>query len=365
MYRVESQRTCAFWRASVLGAADALIFLPAGAALAKKKIKPAPTANPQRENRAYCSQTSAALFAACKHELQDDFQVARAVCINTLDPIEREACAEDSHEALAEGAQECAEVRDAREDVCDLVGQARYEPDFDPADYDDPRQPTNPNPYQPLAVGNHWVVSDGDEQVDIEVLDKVKLIEGVLCLVVSDIVSENGAPLEITDDWFAQRKDGGVAYCGEQTAEYETFPGDDPQEAELTSTDGAFKHGRDGSKAGLLFMGTPRVGDSYRQEWSPSNAEDTATVLSTSYGYGQNAALDAAVPQALAQLLCSANDCVVTAEFSALSPGGLEHKYYARGIGFFLATNPNRPGSSVEQLVGCNFDARCASLPQP
>ncbi len=360
MDQVEPQLFRAFWRASLLGTAAALSFLPADAPLAKEKYMLEPG---HRESRAYCSQSTAALLAACKHEVQDDFDVSRAVCINTPDPVERVACSEEAREARAEGAQECAEVREAREDVCDLVGQARYAPDFDPASFDDPRQPTNPNPYQPLAIGNHWVVADGDEQVDIEVLDKVKSIEGVLCLVVSDIVSENGAPLEITDYWFAQRKDCGVVYCGENTAEYETFPGDDPQEAEQVSSDGSFKHGRDGSKAGLLFPGTPHVGDSYRQEWSPSNAEDAATVLSTSYAYGQNAALDESVPQALAALLCAASDCVVTAEFSALSPGGLEHKYYARGIGFFLATHPGQPGA--EQLVDCNFDSRCAALPQP
>jgi hypothetical protein len=152
-------------------------------------------------------------------------------------------------------------------------------------------------------------------------------------------------------------------YCGENTAEYETFAGDDPVEPERVSMDGTFKAGRDGDKAGLLFPASPRVGSTYRQEFSAGNAEDAAMVLSTTYSYGHDATLDQLVPPALAQLLCAAGDCVVTAEFSPLSPGNLEHKYFARGIGFFLATKPGRGG--VEQLVGCNMDARCASLPQP
>jgi hypothetical protein len=365
MFRIEPKRSRALARGSMLCAAALLMFLPADAALAKrKKQRPAPPASEQREGQRYCSQTTAALFAACKHELQDDFQVARAICINTPDPAEREACTEDSREALADGAEECAEVRDARDDLCDRIGEARYAPDFDPANYDDPRSPTNPNPYFPLAVGNRWSISDGSsEMVEIEVQDKVKSIDGVLCLVVNDTASDGGVPIEITDDWFAQRKDGGIFYCGESTAEYETFPGDDPQEVELVSIDGSFKAGRDGDKPGLLFPGTPRVGDTNRQEWSPGNAEDAATVLSISYGYGHDAVLDQFVPPALAQLLCAANDCVVTAEFSPLSPSGLEHKYFARGIGFFLATKPR--SGNIEQLVGCNMDARCASLPQP
>jgi len=345
--------------------AFALLVLPAGEALAKKKnktkAKPAPEA--QRESREYCSATTHALFSACRNETQDDYFVARAICINTSDSEEREGCLDDAKESLEDGAEECVEVRDARDDLCDRIGEGRYEPDFDPASLDDPRVPTNPNPFFPIAVGNHWSVSDGNEQIEIEVLDKVKSIDGVLCIVVNDTVYEDGVPVEITDDWFAQRKDGGVMYCGESTAEYEVFEGDDPQDPERVSMDGSFKAGRDGDKPGLLFPGTPRVGDTYRQEWSPANAEDAATVLSTSYSYGHDATLDQGVPPALAQLLCSAGDCVVTAEFSPLSPGGLEHKYFARGIGFFLAVHPRRPGA--EQLVGCNFDARCASLPQP
>jgi len=345
--------------------AFALLLLPPGEALAKKKHKakgkPAPVA--ERESREYCSATTQALFSACRNETQDDFFVARAICINISDPEERDACVEDAKDSREDGAEECAEVRDARDDLCDRIGEGRYEPDFDPASFDDPRAPTNPNPFFPIAVGNHWSVADGSERVEIEVLDEVKSIDGVLCIVVNDTASEDGVPLEITDDWFAQRKDGGVMYCGENTAEYEVFEGDDPQRPERVSMDGSFKAGRDGDKPGLLFPGTPRVGDTHRQEWSPSNAEDAAMVLSTSYSYGHDATLDQNVPPALAQLLCAAGDCVVTAEFSPLSPGGLEHKYFARGIGFFLATKPGRPG--VERLIGCNFDARCASLPQP
>ena len=69
------------------------------------------------------------------------------------------------------------------------------------------------------------------------------------------------------------------------------------------------------------------------------------------------------MPPALARLLCNAGDCLVTREYSPMSPGVFEHKYYARGIGQFLATTPST-GKSVE-LISCNMDARCASLPRP
>ena len=365
MIGIESKRSRAVVRGSLLCAAALLIFLPADAALAKKKQKPAPVAEAQRRpSTKFCSDSADLQEQGCLFGARDDQFTARTICLNISDAAERAACVADTADAASEARLLCDEQSDAREDLCARIGEGRYEPDFDPANYDDPRSPTNPNPYFPLAVGNRWSISDGSsETVEIEVQNKVKSIDGVLCLVVNDTASDGGAPIEITDDWFAQRKDGGVVYCGENTAEFELFPGDDPQEVELVSIDGSFKAGRDGDKPGLVFPGTPRVGATHRQEWSPGNAEDAATVLSTTYSYGHDATLDQLVPPALAQLLCSANDCVVTAEFSPLSPSGLEHKYFARGIGFFLATKQGR--GSIVQLVGCNFDARCASLPQP
>jgi hypothetical protein len=68
------------------------------------------------------------------------------------------------------------------------------------------------------------------------------------------------------------------------------------------------------------------------------------------------------VPKALVQLLCH-GDCVVTHAFTAVEPGVIERKYFAPGIGFILQTKP-ATGLSV-QLVGCNFDHRCGSLPKP
>jgi hypothetical protein len=313
----------------------------------------------------FCSATAKQQERACAYDTMDNYYTARAICANIGDSAERSACFGDAVETLRDETQECRDQSDARADLCELVGEAPYEPDFDPAHFDDPRSPlTNPNPYMPLGVGDHWTTSSSSGEIDeVEVQNKVKSIAGVLCRVVNDTVYVDGVPTEVTHDWVAQRKDGGVMYCGEETGEYETFPGDDPQEPELVDTEGSFKTGREGAKPGLLFPAAPQVDDSYRQEWSPGNAEDAATVLSTSYSYGHDATLDELVPAALAQLLCSAGDCVVTAEFTPLEPDALERKYYAKGIGNFLVTNPEE--GTIEQLVGCNMDARCASLPQP
>ncbi len=334
------------------------------AALAALLLLPSPS-NANSGNRGgsrSCSATAQLQREACQSEAADDYSIARAICLNLEDPAERQECNSDAIESRSEAKSDCRDQSDARAELCDALGEGRYEPDFDPANFDDPRSPTHPNPYFPLAVGSHWSFVGDEETNDIDVLDKVKSIEGVLCLVVSDVVSVEGVALELTDDWFALRKNGDVVYCGEETAEYEVFAGDDPQEPELTSTEGAWKAGRDGDKPGTLVPGTPVVGRTDRQEWSPSNAEDAATVLSTTYSYGVDATLDAFVPQDLAELLCSGGDCLVSKEFSPLDDS-FERKYYARSVGKFLEVSAE--SGNINQLVACNVHALCASLPQP
>ena len=66
-------------------------------------------------------------------------------------------------------------------------------------------------------------------------------------------------------------------------------------------------------------------------------------------------------PPGLARLLCARN-CVVTRNISSLEPGQFQRKYYAPGIGVFLETAPQT--GEVNRLVKCNFDPRCAQLPQ-
>lgn len=92
------------------------------------------------------------------------------------------------------------------------------------------------------------------------------------------------------------------------------------------------------------------------------NAEDVTEILTTTYSFGKFPQLDQLVPRRLAQLLCS-GDCVVTKNYSLLEPGIFARKYYAPGIGVFLEVEPDT--RTVVQLVKCNFDSRCAMLPQP
>jgi hypothetical protein len=351
----------------VVGAWMALVVVCAAPAEAGKKKQPKPppplSEEDRDEARGACSRSSNALFSACRVGVTEQGFATRAVCVNLADAEDREACLGEIEEAREEGLTECRAQRDARRALCGKIGEAPYEPDMDPALFQDPRNPSQPNRYFPLAVGNRWVFEGDGEHIEIEVLDKTKRISGVDCIVLNDRVSVDGVVVEDTDDWVGLRTDGTAEYCGELSRDYEQFAGDDPEEPELVAIDGTFKAGVDGAKSGTLMLGTPVVGRTYRQEWFAGEAEDVGTVLSTTYRYGQNATLDTAVPRALAELMCANGDCVVIADTSTLSPGAYEHKFFAPGVGIFLEVNPER-GEFVP-LIACSHDPRCASLPLP
>lgn len=312
----------------------------------------------------FCSATASAQNTACRSEVRDDYYVAKAICTNLSDAEQRAECFGDAASERKEGLRLCSDQRAARVALCDQIGEGRYDPDIDPANFDDDfHNLTHPSPYYPLGIGNVWEYQSPGETSRVEVIDETKLIEGVTCIVVRDVVSFEEGGSEDTNDWYAHRTDGTVDYFGEESKDLEVFPGDAPMNPELVSIEGSFKAGRDGDKSGTIFLADPAVGDTYRQEWSAGNAEDAATVLSVDYGYGSDPDLDRFVPAVLANQLCAVNDCVVTADFTPTEPDVVERKYYARGIGTFFEVKLDT--GETTQLVDCNFDARCALLPTP
>jgi hypothetical protein len=290
-----------------------------GAAAALLLIVPDALAGP-------CTNTATAALRACRAEVVDDFQIARGVCINLSDSAERSECLDEAGAERQEARGLCQEQRDARLDLCEALGEARYDPDFEPADFVDPLAiggAVAPNPYFPLIPGTRWVYEGGDETVIVTVTDRTKLIEGVTCLVVNDLVEEDGVAIEDTDDWYAQDLDGNVWYCGEIARNFEVFEGDVPEEAELVDIDGSWKAGRDGALPGIIMLALPQVGDVYRQEVALGEAEDAARVISTTGS--------ATVPAASCE-----GDCVVTRDFTPLEPDANERKFYAPGVGLIL-----------------------------
>jgi hypothetical protein len=327
-------------------------------------VRPAPAGedDDHEPTGRFCSATTTVQLEACQSQVNADFFTAKALCMNVVVDAERRACFRDAQAARRDGSKLCREQRRAREDVCAAIGQARYDANFDPMLFDhDFRKLTHPNPYFPLGIGNQWKYASPNGTVVVEVLDKTKLVQGVTCIVVNDLVEQDGEVIEDTDDWFGQRKDGTVDYCGESVRNLETFAGDHPAEPELVDVHGSWKAGR-GALPGTSLPGSPVAGRTHRQEFRPGVAEDIAKVLSTTYSFGHDPELDELVPRALAERLCAA-DCLVTRESTPIEPGKFQRKYYARGIGLFLDVTPET--GKVVRLTECNFGSRCASVPKP
>ena len=120
------------------------------------------------------------------------------------------------------------------------------------------------NPWWPMRPGSRWVYRETDsegarQRVVVTVTKRTKLIaNGVRARVVHDVVTEDGEPVEVTDDWYAQDRCGNVWYLGEATKEYEN--------GKVVSTEGSFEAGVDGAQAGVIMLAKPRKGMRYRQE---------------------------------------------------------------------------------------------------
>ena len=303
-----------------------------------------------------CLDSAHAMDWSCAFEVREEYYAALALCRNA-EPADQAECFANANSDRIEATEECGEVFEARSELCVALGEDRYDPDLDPADFE--TEFTNLNPYFPLAPGNLWVIEAEDETITIQVLDQTKLIEGIRCIVVNDFVEAEDES-EDTDDWFAQATNGDVHYCGEESKDFEVFEGDEPQIPELVSIDGSFKAGRDGAESGILMFGDPQIGALYRQEYALGEAEDIGEILSIDYDYGDDPELDAFVPQGLADLMCN-DDCLVVRDSTPLEPGEFEHKYFSPGIGLFLEVKPEE--GETAQLVECNLGGACDLLP--
>ena len=275
----------------------------------------------------HCNSQAISKRHSCIFEIHEEYWDARGNCFDLFTSAERIPCVKTAVEEREEARSECEDQLMARKEVCDLVGPGPYIPDFAPANFIDPNDiggSVTPNPYFSLVVGNTWEYAGDDETVTVT--DKTKLVAGVTCRVVNDVVREDGQVIEDTNDWYAQHLNGDVWYCGELARDFETFEGDEPQEPELVEIDGSFKAGRDNARPGILVLADPQVGDAYRQEMSLGEAEDFAQVIGIT---GTESVPGAA---------CSGS-CLVTRDFTALEPGHEENKYYVPGVGPILEVN--------------------------
>lgn len=192
-----------------------------------------------------------------------------------------------------------------------------YKPKIDPAAFTTKID----NPYYPLVPGTTTTLIEKSGKHSFEniitVLPETRVVMGVTCVVVHDVVREKGKLKEETKEWFAQDKDGTVWYFGEDTREY--GPG------KHVTTEGSWEAGIDRGQPGIVMPGHPAPGAPYRQEYGPGAAEDMAQVIET----------DASVKTPFGAFA----HCVRTKEWSLLEAGA-EKKWYAPGIGMVREESP-------------------------
>ena len=192
------------------------------------------------------------------------------------------------------------------------------------------------NPYWPMTPGSRWTYRESEDgevfDVVVTVTDKTKPIaNGIEARVVHDVVKQDGEPIEVTDDYYAQDAEGNIWYLGEDTAEYEN--------GKVATRAGSFEAGVDGAEAGIALPADPQPGMEYRQEYYKGQAEDQGAVLSVSD--------QAEVP------FGHFTDALMTRDTNPLEPKVEELKLYAKDVGPVL-TLTTSGGSGREELLSYN-----------
>jgi hypothetical protein len=175
------------------------------------------------------------------------------------------------------------------------------------------------NPWYPLKPGTIYTyrgVKDGQSARDVlTVTRQTRPIDGVPCVVIQDRLYLSGHLGERTTEWYSQDKQGNVWYFGENTAELD-------KNGHVTNTNGTWRAGVKGARAGIFMFAQPMVGRSAQQEFSRGQAEDHFQVVSMR--------ASVKVPYG------SSTQAMLTKEWTPLEPGTIDHKLYVRGIGTVL-----------------------------
>ena len=185
-----------------------------------------------------------------------------------------------------------------------------YHPVIDPTAF----RPGVDHPYLPLVPGTRFVYRETAgkrvSENETTVLSETKVIMGVPCTVVHDVLRTGGKVAEETFDWYAQDKQGNVWYFGEDTKEYDGNGHADPE--------GSWQAGMNGAQPGILMKAQISKSAPYRQEYQRGHAEDMGQIV----GLGESITVPAGTYA----------DCIRTKDWSMLEPGH-EYKWYAKGVG--------------------------------
>jgi hypothetical protein len=202
--------------------------------------------------------------------------------------------------------------------------------ELDPADF----TTTIDNPYWPMSPGSTWTYTETDtsgaeQKVVVEVTEETKMIaNGIEARVIRDTVTERGVPVEVTEDWYAQDKDGNIWYLGEYVSNY--------KDGAVVNHEGSFEAGVDGAQPGIALPANPAPGMAYRQEYYQGHAEDRAAVVTV--GEEQVEVPFGHFPDQI----------LMTRDLVPLEPTVQELKFYAPGVGPLLSIHLDGAGGRAE-----------------
>jgi hypothetical protein len=206
---------------------------------------------------------------------------------------------------------------------------ASYAPRLDPAAFAN----AVTNPYFPLVPGTVFrfrgTGNARDETTVVTVTSDTRVVNGIRATVVRDQVYRAGELIEDTYDWYAQDGAGNVWYLGEDTKEY--------RNGRVVTTQGSWEAGVGAAKPGIIMWADPaaHVGERYRQEYLPGEAEDWGKVVAV----GETVV----VPYGRFQ------GCIKTEDTTPLEPNVREHKYYCRGVG--VVKEAEQSGEGMELVA--------------
>ena len=200
------------------------------------------------------------------------------------------------------------------------------------------------NPYWPMEPGTRWIYRETDaEGTELKVVVTVtsetkEIANGVTARVIRDTVTENGAVVEDTFDWYAQDAAGNIWYLGEDTAEFE--------KGKVSSRSGSFEAGVDGALPGVAVPANPVDDMRYRQEFYAGEAEDQGEVLSVDE--------QVEVPAGHYERV------LMTKDTNPIEPKILEFKFYAPDVGPTLAIAVSGSSDREELLKVTKVGTRAA-----
>ncbi len=172
------------------------------------------------------------------------------------------------------------------------------------------------NPYFILKPGYQLTLEGKEDgkavRLVVTVLDETKTVGGIETRIVEERETQGGALAEVSRNFFAIEKGtNNVYYFGEDVDVYKN--------GKIVNHEGAWAHGTNGARFGLMMPGSPTVGARFYQELAPGVAMDRAHIVS--------------LAERLTTPAGAFEKCLKTEETTPLEPGAREFKLYAPGVG--------------------------------